>query len=185
MLTAALLAATEGGEATEAVVNPILPTTPELFWGAVSFFALWIIMRFVLLPPVLRVMEEREQRIQSAKSEADSATGGADEARAAYAARIEQARGEAAAIIAAAREEADRHRASELAAANAEIAAMRESATAEVAAAKAAALAQLRTQIAGVAVNAASRVIQKDLDLDRQVQVIEDYVNRSGRGPAA
>ena len=39
-------------------------------------------------------------------------------------------------------------------------------------------------QVAGVAVNAASRVVQKDLALDAQLQVIEDYVNQAnGGGP--
>ncbi len=185
-MLATLLLAAEGGaeaaESSETVTNPILPAGSELFWGAVFFFLLWILMRYVLLPPVLKVMDEREARLRAARAEAETATSGAGEVRAVYNARIAEARTEAAAIIGAARDDADRYRAQQLAAANAEIATLRESAAAEVAQAKAVALAQLRTQVAGVAVQAASRVVQKDLDLDRQLQVIEDYVNRAGNG---
>lgn len=184
MLATLLLAAAEegGAEVAEKVTNPILPTGPELFWGAVFFFLLWILMRYVLLPPVTRVMDEREGRLRAARAEAETATSGAGEAKAAFDARIVEARTEAAAIIGAAREDADAYRAQQLAAANGEIASLREAAAAEVAQAKAVALAQLRTQVAGVAVQAASRVVQKDLALESQLQVIEDYVNNAGNG---
>lgn len=183
MLAAALLLAAETGvEESDSVTNPILPTGAELFWGAVSFFALWLLLRYVFLPPVLRVMDEREDRLREARAAAESATSGADDAIAAYDARLNEARAEAGAIVSAARDEADDYRAQKLAEANVEIAAQREQASAEVAAAKAAALAQLRTQVAGVAVAAASRVVQKDLALNAQLQVIEDYVNSGNDG---
>ena len=181
MLTALLLAAETGEESTK-VVNPILPTGAELFWGAVTFFLLWMLLRYVFLPPVLRVMDEREERLREARAEAESATTGAGDTVAAYQARLNDARAEASEIVGAAREEADHYRAERLAEVNAEIAAQREQASAEVAAAKNAAMQQLRSQLAGVAVAAASRVVQQDLPLDAQLQVIEDYVNSSNDG---
>lgn len=179
MLAAALLLAAEEAKKT---VNPILPVTEEIVWAAASFFLLWMLMRYVFLAPVMRVMDEREGRLREARAEADSASSGADDAVAAYNARVDVARAEANGIVAAARDEAERYRARQLAEANAEIHAQRDQASAEVGAAKAAALAQLRTQVAGVAVSAASRVVQKDLALDAQLQVIEDYVNGSNEG---
>lgn len=179
MLAAALLLAAEEAKKT---VNPILPVTEEIVWAAASFFLLWMLMRYVFLAPVMRVMDDREERLREARAEADSAGSGADDAVAAYNARVDVARAEANGIVAAARDEAERYRARKLAEANAEIQAQREQASAEVAAAKAAALAQLRTQVAGVAVSAASRVVQKDLALEAQLQVIEDYVNGSNEG---
>ena len=53
-------------------------------------------------------------------------------------------------------------------------------AAAEVAAAKAAAMAELRQSVAGIAVGAASTVVQKPLDETAQLAIIEDYVNRAG-----
>ena len=45
--------------------NPILPAVYELFWGAVAFGALYLLVRYVLLPPVQRVMNDREATIQA------------------------------------------------------------------------------------------------------------------------
>ena len=92
---------------------------------------------------------------------------------------------EASAILTAARDDAERYRAQRVAEVNAEIAALRDQASAEVAAAKDAAREQLRSQLAGIVVNAASRVVQRDLPLDAQLQVIENYVNQANEGGAA
>lgn len=184
MLAATLMLAAETVAEESETVNPILPTGPELFWAVVTFFLLWMLLRYVLLPPVTRVMAEREDRLREARAAAESATTGAGDAVAAYDRRIAEARGEANDIVAAARDEVDQYRAAKLAEANAEIAALRDQAAQEVAAAKGAAMAQLRTQVAAVAVAAASRVVQKDLPLDAQLQVIEDYVNRGSDGGA-
>ncbi len=178
MLVAALLAAEEAKK----TVNPILPVMEEIHWAAGSFVLLWLLMRYVLLAPVARVMDEREERLRESRAEADSASSGAEDAVAAYKAQVNVARAEATGIVTAAREEAERYRATQLAEANAAIHEQREQAAAEVTAAKAAALAQLRTQIAGIAVTAASRAVQKDLVLDAQLQVIEDYVNGVNKG---
>ena len=176
-----LLAVEETVEETE-TVNPILPVANELFWGAVCFFLLYALMKFVLLPPILRVMEERERRLRADREAAEAAESGAAEARAAYDARIAEARAEANAIIAVAREEADQYRAQRFAEANSEINQLRHAAVAEVAAAKEAALAELRGGVATVAVSAASRVIGKNLDLSRELAAIESYVNQNSGG---
>jgi F-type H+-transporting ATPase subunit b len=182
VLAAALLLAAEVGEEAADPVNPILPVGPEILWAVLTFFGLWLLLRYVFLPPVVRVMDEREERLREARAEADLASTGADDAVSTYNARLDEARAEANVIVTAAREEAERYRAARLAEANAEIVGLREQAAAEVSAAKAAAMAQLRTQVAGVAVSAASRVVQKDLPLEAQLQVIEDYVNRVDEG---
>lgn len=177
-----LLAAEETVGEAEETVNPILPVANELFWGAICFFGLYALMKWVLLPPVLRVMDERERRLRADREAAEAAETGAVEAQAAYDARIAEARAEANAIIGAARDEADAYRAERFAEANAELAEARAAATAEVNAAKQAALAQLRGGVASVAVDAASRVIGKDLDLSGELAAIEAYVNQTSSG---
>ena len=62
MLATILSLAAEGGEEAAETVNPVLPTGPELFWGALFFAALWILMRYVLLPPVRAVMRQRDEQ---------------------------------------------------------------------------------------------------------------------------
>jgi F-type H+-transporting ATPase subunit b len=181
---ALLLAVSEGDThaAETETVNPILPTGEELVWGLITFFLLLALMKWVLLPPVLRVMREREARLRAERQAVAEAESGASDARAAYEARITEARTEAGAILAAAREEADQYRAQRFAEANADIAARRDEAVAEVTRAKADAMARMRGDVAVVAVTAAGRVMGKPLDLGRELEAIEAYVNAHGSG---
>jgi F-type H+-transporting ATPase subunit b len=173
-----LLAVSEGGEAVEEeTTNPILPVGEELIWGLITFFLLLALMKWVLLPPVMRVMREREARLRAERQAAEEAEASAAEARAAYEARLAEARARASAIVGAAREEAEGYRAERVAEANADIATWREEAAAEVARAKADALVRLRRDVAQVAVAAAGRVMGKPLDLNRELAAIEEYVN--------
>jgi len=179
---ALLLAVSEVGTPApeEETVNPILPTGNELVWGLITFFFLLVLMKWVLLPPVLRVMREREARLRAERQAVVQAESGASDARSAYEARIGEARAEAAAILSAAREEADEYRAQRFSEANADIAVWREEAAADVARAKAEAMARLRGDVAVVAVTAAGRVMGKPLDLSRELEAIEAYVNAHG-----
>lgn len=177
----AILAA-EGGEAEE-VVNPILPTGNELIWGAATFFLLYALMKWVLLPPVVKVMREREARLRADRQAAESAADAASEARSAYDERIIAARAEANDIVAAAREEAEAYRSERLAEVNAEVAALRDKANADIAAAKASAMTRLEGEVAKVAVAAASKVMNRPLDLSKEAAAVQEYVS-STRGGA-
>ena len=176
--TVLLLAAEEG--VVEEASNPILPTMNELFWGAVSFLALWALMKFVFLPPITKVMAARSDKLREDVDAAEHAQAQAELAVAEYEASLTSARAEASRIIDDARAKADDRRKEILAAAEAEVATARQAAADEVAEAKEAAMVELRESVAGIAVGAAEAVVAKRLDAAAQVQVIEDYVNRAG-----
>ena len=53
--------------------NPILPTGPELFWGAVLFMLLWARMKWVLLPPVEKTQAKRADQVRSDRDAAEKA----------------------------------------------------------------------------------------------------------------
>ena len=91
--------------------NPVIPVENEIVWAAIFFFALWAMMKFVLLPPILRAMEERSSTIQSGKDAADAATAALGSARRDHEATLAEARAEANAILAGARAAADERRA--------------------------------------------------------------------------
>jgi F-type H+-transporting ATPase subunit b len=166
--------------ATESPANPILPVANELFWGAVCFFGLWALMKFVLLKPIVATMHERTAKVRDDLDQAERAERELEAAIEQYSAGLSSAKAEATRTIEDARAQADAYRASTLAAAEAEVASLRSEAAREVAAAKAEAMAQLRGGVAQIAVDAASAVVQRPLDPAAQMQVIEDYVNRAG-----
>ena len=124
----------------EAPPNPVIPVENEIVWAAIFFFALWAMMKFVLLRPILRAMEERSSTIQSGKDAADAATAALGSARRDHEATLAEARSEANAILAGARAAADERRAALQAEADTEIAEMRRSAQADIDQARAEAL---------------------------------------------
>jgi F-type H+-transporting ATPase subunit b len=145
--------------AAEKVKNPILPVGNELFWGAVCFFGLWALMKFVLLKPIVSTMEDRAAKVRDELDQAERAESELVSAIEQYQSGLSGAKADATRSIEAARAEADAYRAQVLAQAETEVAAMRS---------------------AAIAVDAASAVVQKQLDPASQMQIIEDYVNRAG-----
>lgn len=179
---ATILFATEAAEAVaeEEISNPILPALSEFFWAAVTFFTLWALMKYVLLPPVLRTMAARDAKIREDLDAAEEAARAREGALAEYEAALAGARVEAVRVIEDARAGADGRRREALAGAEEEVAAAKARTAQEIADAKAAARTQLQASIASVAIGAAEAVVQKPLDRDAENQVIEEYVNRAG-----
>ncbi len=157
--------------------NPVIPVENEIVWAAIFFFALWAMMKYVLLPPIQRAMEERSSTIQSGKDAADAATSALGVARRDHEATLAEARAEANTILAGARAAADERRAALQADADAEIAEMRRSAQAEIDQARAEALAGMRGDVSSLAVGAAQIVLGRDLDAGNQQSVIDQALS--------
>jgi F-type H+-transporting ATPase subunit b len=171
--------AAESG-AAEQPNNPILPVPNELFWGFITFVALWALMKFVLLPPVQKTMAERDDKVRSDLAHAETSSSQAETALAEYEASLASARVEASRIIDDARTQAEAARKQTIAAAEAEVGELRAAAAAEVAEAKAQALASMRESVAAIAVEAAQAVVQKPLDVGAQRATVDEYLNRVG-----
>lgn len=168
-------------EAVKEVKNPILPTINEMFWAAIFFVILWILMKYVLLPRITKVMDGRADRIRDDLAAAEAAESARTEKLEQYEAGLAGARAEAVSIIEAARSEADAQRRTQISAAEADVAAVKAEAAAEVADAKARARAELTGSITDIAVGAASAVVGTSIDRSAQAGVVEDYVNNATR----
>lgn len=187
LATLMLAAAQVGGELTgaeQAVTqepkNPILPTSSEIVWGAITFFILWALMKYVLLPPIMKGIEARAEKIRTDEARAEAAQAEADRLLEEYEASLVTTKAEAVRITEDARAKAEADRREKVAVAEAEAAEIRSRAAHEVADAKAAAKAELTSSITSIAVGAAETVVGRPLDAGAQAQLIEDYVNRSG-----
>lgn len=157
--------------------NPVIPVENEIVWAAIFFVALWALMKFVLLPPIQRAMENRTETIQSGKDAADAAGAALGAARRDHDATLAEARAEANSILAGARAAADERRAALQAEADAEIAELRRSAQAEIDQARAEALAGMRGDVSSLAVGAAQIVLGRDLDAGSQQSVIDQSLS--------
>lgn len=175
MLATALSVLAEGGGTGE-VINPVLPENPELFWGAVFFFALLILMNAVCLPPVRKAMRQREEQVRSDQEAAERARQECEQLRRDYDATLAEARAEAARIVEEARSEADARRTELLRAAEDDVAGQRAEALASLEVERARALEGLVPQLSELAVGAASKVVGQQLDVASNRSVVESHV---------
>ncbi len=170
-----LLAADEAD--AEAAPNPILPVANELFWGAISFAALYLLIRYVLLPPVQRVMNDRAATIQADRDAADAAKAQVASASSELDDQLADVRAEATAIIDEARAEAEAERQRLVARADREVSAMKEIAETEITREREEAMASLRPQVADLAVGAASKVMNRPINADAARPVIDRFLD--------
>lgn len=180
MLALMSVLAAEAAEAKE-TINPVVPDElGEIFWGAIGFFSLWILLRYVCLPPLMKVREQRAKQVLADEEAAAAAETQAEQVRRDYDATLGEARGEASRVLEEARSAAEAERSQQVAAVETEIAAERQAALAELDAERSAALGQLTGDVADLAVAAASKVVQAPLDAAAHRGTVDDYVSRSG-----
>lgn len=151
------------GEA-EDVINPVIPEWSEAYWALGLFALLYLLMRYVLVPPIKAAMDERENKIRDAKDAADRVDSDMGSAQADYDAAVAGARDEANAMVEAARTEAVAYRAELQADADVEIASLKAEAEAEISSARASAMSELRSDVSSLAVSAASTVVGHSID---------------------
>lgn len=157
--------------------NPVIPKPNHMIWALVSFLALWALMKFVLLPPILAAREAREQKVLDDREAADRARSAAGQAQADYDASLATAKTEADGIIEAARAEAAAHRANVMGEANTELADARAAAAGSLDSSRNATIDAMKGDVGDIAVAAASAVLGKDLDRGAQQGAIDAVLN--------
>jgi F-type H+-transporting ATPase subunit b len=162
--------------------SPILPPTNELVWGALSFLIVLFLIWKLGWPGIKKGMEARSERIRTDLEQADSARAEAEGVLATYQAQVAEAKGEAGRIIEEARQTADAMKRDLQAQAEADIAAMRQKAAADIEAAKIQALADLRGEVAAIAISAAERVVEHNLDPETNKALVESFIDQVGAG---
>jgi len=152
---------------------------PQLIAQIVNFFILLFILRWVLYKPILRMLDDRRQRISEGLNAAEIARAEAAQSQANMQAQIEEARKEGQGVIANAQEIANRIQAEarEQAARDRDVALER--ARTEIQLERDRAIAELRGEFADIAVIAAERVIGQSLDGQAHQRIIDETLAES------
>ena len=164
-------------EATEeATDNPVLPVVNEMFWGLITFTTLYLLVKFVLLPPFKRTMNDRAATIAADRDAAELARQKVASADDEVSDQLAPAKAEAAQIIEQAREEANAERARLIGRAEREVQAMRDLADTEVAAARERAMDGIKPEVSQLAAGAASQVLNRQVPLSEAQPVIDRHL---------
>ena len=160
--------------------NPLLPAWNEVIWGMLSFFVLLILMWKFALPQVRSMMSAREERIREDLEKAENARTSAEDEKTRYEAQLAEARGEAGKIIEEARQAAEQVRRDLIARAEVEAQEIRDRAQVDIAAQQQRALTELRTDVAALSIDLAERIVERNLDRDTQLQLVDSFINQVG-----
>ena len=154
----------------------------NLFWvivSALNFIVFFAIIWTFAFKPVTRMLDERRDRIEQGLKDAEQARRDRENAEAERVATLGEARKEANDILARAQRLAQETRDADIAATREELERMRQRATSEIDAEKQRAIAELRSEVADLALAAASRVVGESMTDERQRRLVNEFLTSS------
>jgi len=157
--------------------SPIIPAIDELIWGALSFTILFVLLAKFGYPAIRKGMGDRTERIRNDLDRADTAKNEAEAELARYQAQLKGAREESTRLRDDARAEMEEYKAQRRTEIDAELSEYRERAKTEADSAKTQALADVKSEVAALAIGAAEQVVQKSLDHETNVALVESFIN--------
>jgi F-type H+-transporting ATPase subunit b len=160
----------------------ILPATNEMVWGGLAFVVLLLVMWKYALPPVRNMMKQREDRIRDDLERAEQARTEAEGELANYRRQVADARSEASRIIEEARQSADEVKRQIQAQAEADAAETRARAQEDIRLASERAQADLQGRVAELSIELAEKIVERNLDRDTQLALVESYIGQVGNG---
>src|SRR5437764_2043791 len=160
--------------------SPILPATNELIWGALSFVILFVVLSRVAYPSLKKGMDNRAEKIRTSIDEAERARSEAQGILDEYQRQLADARSESSRIIEEARQAADRLRQDLKRQAETEVADLRARAQEDIQAQVQRAMADLQARVGELAIELAEKVVERSLDRETNMQLIENYINQVG-----
>ena len=160
---------------------PLIGLSWTLAMVAVTFIVLYLILKKYLFEKVHNFMEARSQKIVDAFENAEAAGRVADERLKVYNGKLESIDRERRETLTAAKLKADEHAKTILQDAEGKAAELLKNAREEIEREKARAMEDMREQVAMLAVYAAERIIEKQLDMTAQHAIVDSVLEEAGR----
>ncbi len=155
----------------------VTPSVGLIVWKTVAFLIFLGLLYWLGWEPITNALQEREEEIESSIQRAEEALAEAKEIQAENKEARRNAEQKAQRIIREARDSAEELREEEEAKTRQKIQQMKEQAQAEIEREKQAALQELRDEVADLAIQAARKIIEEDLDADRHRQLVADALD--------
>ena len=167
-------------EAAEHEQSPILPAWNELIWGTIAFLILLFLMYRTVWPSVNQAYKDRRANIEGKLEQAEREREEAEQLLEQYRRRLRDAEDETQRMLEEARHNAERVRRDLLAKAEADAGRELDRARQAIRAERDQAIRQLRNEVGTLAVELATRVVGDSLDRDRQLRLVDQYIDELG-----
>lgn len=153
---------------------------PTFIWVAVNLLVLYFILRKVLFKPVTEFMAKRTQGIKDSIDHAEKSKAEAAQLKLKYEEQLRSARDEADRILNEARGRGNREYEALVAAARQEAEKVLVSAREEIELERTQMLKEIKGQVAGLALAAASKVIEANMDSDSNRILVDKFIDEAG-----
>ena len=151
----------------------------QVIIAAANFLIFLAIIWAFAFKPISKLLADRKARIEEGLRDAEQARRDRESAEAERLAALQEARREANDILTRAQKVAQDSREADIAATKAELERMRERAAAEIDAEKQRAIGELRTEVADLALRAASRVVGETMTSERERRLVQEFLAES------
>ncbi|MFO7446103.1 MAG: F0F1 ATP synthase subunit B [Ignavibacteriaceae bacterium] len=153
-------------------VNPGL-----IIWTVITFIILAFLLKKVAWKPILAALDQRELAIKQSLEKAEKAKEEAQKMLDQNQANLNKAEEEAKKIIEQSRQYAEKLKEQMIHDSREQAQKIVTDASAEIDRKKEAAFTELRGQIAEIAISAAEKILQENLDKEKQNKVVDKYIN--------
>jgi F-type H+-transporting ATPase subunit b len=160
--------------------NPIFPATNELVWGTIAFLLLLFLMYRTVFPSINKAYKDRRANIEGKLEQAEREREEAEQLLEHYRRRLRDAEDETQRILEEARSNAERVRRDLLAKAETDAGRELDRARQAIRAERDQAIRQLRNEVGTLAVELATRVVGDSLDRERQLRLVDEYIDELG-----
>ena len=156
------------------------------FWTAlvtlINFLVLFFVAKHFLIGPVMKIIQDRQDEIDTIYADANHAKTEAEASRAEYQARLNDAQATSERIV---KEAVARGQAREeeiIRQANADASAIMDKASADIAMEKKKALNDAKDEISEIAIAIAEKVVARELKVSDQTALVDEFINGLGDG---
>ncbi|OPX44853.1 ATP synthase subunit b, sodium ion specific [Ruminiclostridium hungatei] len=158
----------------------LMPEKYTFIFVALNLFILYFFMRKFLFKPVTEFMEKRRNSIDQALKDADQAKLEVAESRKNYEEQIKKIREESDRLMNEARAKASREYDEIIANAKKDALAIVEKGRQDVERERTEMLRQVRQQIAALALTAATKVVQANMDTESNKSIVDKFIDEAG-----
>ena len=151
-----------------------------ILWPIINIIVFYLLLPKFLFGPVSEIMEKRKEMISKDLMDAKAAKDEAAEMKSEYEESLKAAKDEAGKIVSDARERAKNEYHEKVRRADEEIVQMKENAQKDIEAEKQKAMAGLQSEIAGIALMAAAKVVEKEAGSKENEKIVDDFLKEAG-----
>lgn len=148
-----------------------------------SFLLLVWLLSKVAWNPLMKMMEERRNYIESSIAQAEKERQQAEQIKREYQEEMRKARQEAQEVIAKATKVSEERAAEIMAAAREEAEKIKKAALVDIERERDRAVADVKAQVADLSISVAEKIIRQKLDMNGQEQLIEQFIQEVGEMP--